>query len=330
MSKSENQKGKLLYLADMFRRDTDESHGLSLAQIKKNLHALGIEAERKTLYADIDELRRHGMDIVKVQEKRQFTYRLVSRKFELAELKLLVDSVQSAKFITEKKSNQLIKKLESLVSKYEAKQLHRQVFISGRVKTMNESIYYNVDKLHDAISSNMQVRFKYFQWNEKKQQVLRHDGEWYCVSPWSLLWDDEYYYLVAYDSESDKIKHYRVDKMQRINTSDLPREGAEKFSSLTPAAYSKSVFGMFGGELTDITLEVSNDKAFIFIDRFGKDVLMRKNTDDTVIVHINAAVSDQFLSWVISLGSGVKITAPADVVDKMKAIGRRIAKEYKK
>ena len=330
MAKSENQKAKLLYLADMFQRHTDESHGLSIADLTKKFRTLGIEIERKTLYADIDELRRYGMDIVKVQEGRNCTYKLVSRTFELPELKLLVDSVQSAKFITEKKSNQLIKKLESLVSESQAKQLHRQVFISGRVKTMNESIYYNVDKLHDAISSNCQVRFKYFQWNEKKEQVLRHDGEWYCVSPWSLLWDDEYYYLVAYDSEADKIKHYRVDKMQRINTSDKLREGAEKFSRLTPAAYSKSVFGMFGGELTDITLEVANDKAFIFIDRFGKDVLMRKNTNDTVTVHVNAAVSDQFLSWIISLGPGVKITAPADVVDAMKAIGRRITKEYKK
>ena len=329
MAKGENQKAKLLYLVDIFNRYSDEDHGLTLAEITKHLAACGIDVERKTLYSDIEELRRHGMDIVAVQESRHFSYKLVTRTFELPELKLLVDSVQSAKFITEKKSRQLIKKLESLVSERQAKLLHRQVIITGRVKTMNESIYYNVDKLHDAISSNQKIRFKYFQWNEKKEQVLRHEGAWYEVSPWALLWDDEYYYLVAYDSEAEKIKHYRVDKMQRIGTLSEPREGESKFSKITPASYSKSVFGMFGGDLTPITLEVSNEKAFIFIDRFGKDVNMRQKTSKTVSVHIEAAVSDQFLAWIASLGEGVKITAPLSVVEKMKDMGKRITEQYK-
>ncbi len=158
-----------------------------------------------------------------------------------------MDSVQSAKFISASKSRDLIKKLEGLVSKYDATHLHRQVLISGRVKSMNESIYYTVDQLHEAIRSNRQVRFQYFNWNVKKDPELRHDGAWYQVSPWSLLWDDEYYYLVGYDSADEKIKHYRVDKMVKLSVTEERREGREAFQDFNTAKYSKSIFGMFGG-----------------------------------------------------------------------------------
>ena len=216
------QKLKLLYLIKIFTEDTDDQHALTLPQIAEKLDAYGVSAERKTLYQDFELLRDFGFDIIGQQARRNFYYHMGNRRFELPELKLLVDSVQSAKFITDKKSNALIKKLEGMVSKYEARKLQRQVIISGRIKAMNESIYYNVDKLHEAIGTDRQIRFKYFRWNINKEMELRKDGAWYQVSPWALMWDDENYYLVGYDAEDGKIKHYRVDK----NVADL-RSGQE-------------------------------------------------------------------------------------------------------
>lgn len=235
MAKSGNQKGKLLYLAEIFHRETDEAHGLTLAELTERLAAYGVQAERKTLYADMEELRRCGLDIDSWKEGREYRYRLASREFELPELKLLVDAVQASRFITESKSRSLIKKLESLVSVHDARQLQRQVLIAGRVKTMNESIYYNIDKLHSAIGEGKQIRFQYFQWTVEKKEALRRDGGWYCVSPWHLRWDDENYYLIAYDAEADRVKHYRVDKMKRITLLEAPRLGQERMARFDPA-----------------------------------------------------------------------------------------------
>ena len=167
--KGDNQKLKMLYLAKIFMEETDDLHTLTMPEIIAKLAAYGVNADRRTLYLDIEELRRFGLDIIAVREGRYYYYHLGERLFELAELKLLVDSVQSAKFITNRKSNELIKKIESLASRYEGKQLQRQVVISGRTKTMNESIYYNVDKLHAAIGSGCQIRFKYYKWNVKNE-----------------------------------------------------------------------------------------------------------------------------------------------------------------
>ena len=247
MAKGANQKLKLLYLARILSEETDEDHGLTLPEITARLAALDIPADRKTLYADFEELRRFGLDILTVQEGRQYTYRLVSREFELPELKLLVDCVQAAKFITEKKSRELIRKLEGLASRNEALQLQRQVLISGRIKTMNESIYYNVDKLHQAINGNVRIRFRYFSWTVRKEMELRRGGADYEVSPLHLVWDDEYYYLVAYDNTDLKTKHFRVDKMLQIRLTRLPREYPEEAARLDISAYSRSLFGMFGG-----------------------------------------------------------------------------------
>jgi predicted DNA-binding transcriptional regulator YafY len=238
--------------------------------------------------------------------------------------------VQGSKFITEKKSRQLIRKLESLVSVHEARQLQRQVLITGRIKAMNESIYYLVDMLHEAINTDRQIRFQYFRWNVHKQQELRRNGAWYQVSPWCLMWDDEYYYLVAYDSEADKIKHYRVDKMKDLDVVEFKRKGQKAFKNFDMAKYSKAVFGMFGGEETCVTLECSNNKAGIIIDRFGKDVTLIPKDENTFSVHVNVIPSNQFLGWIMSLGEGVKITGPDTVVHKMQDEVRRLTAQYLK
>ncbi|MBQ6745125.1 MAG: WYL domain-containing protein [Acidaminococcaceae bacterium] len=323
-----NQKLKLLYLIKIFTEDTDDQHALTLPQIVEKLGAYGISAERKTLYQDFELLRDFGFDIIGQQARRNFYYHMGNRRFELPELKLLVDSVQSAKFITDKKSNTLIKKLEGMVSKYEARKLQRQVIISGRIKAMNESIYYNVDKLHEAIGTDRQIRFKYFRWNIKKEMELRKDGAWYQVSPWALMWDDENYYLVGYDAEDGKIKHYRVDKMWRISVADRKREGKEQFKAFNMPRYTKSLFGMFGGEEVKVTLEAENGMVGILLDRFGKDIPVKPVDADHFRTSVVVAVSSQFLGWIMALGDGVKIIGPDKVVARMKEEIRLISKMY--
>ena len=322
------QKLKLLYLIKIFTEDTDDQHALTLPQIAEKLDAYGVSAERKTLYQDFELLRDFGFDIIGQQARRNFYYHMGNRRFELPELKLLVDSVQSAKFITDKKSNALIKKLEGMVSKYEARKLQRQVIISGRIKAMNESIYYNVDKLHEAIGTDRQIRFKYFRWNINKEMELRKDGAWYQVSPWALMWDDENYYLVGYDAEDGKIKHYRVDKMWRISVADRKREGKEQFRAFNMPRYTKSLCGMFGGEEVKVTLEAENGMVGILLDRFGKDIPVKPVDADHFRTSVVVAVSSQFLGWIMALGDGVKIIGPDKVVDRMKEEIRLISKMY--
>lgn len=270
------------------------------------------------------------MDIVGEQHDRTYYYYLVSRQFELAELKLLVDSVQSAKFITERKTNQLIKKIEGLASKYQASQLQHQVYVSQRVKTTNEKIYYNVDKIHTAIDRNSMISFQYFQWNVKKEMVLRKDGEPYIVSPWALTWDDENYYMVAIDSSDEKVKHFRVDKMLNIEFLDKPRLGGEKFSGQNAdvGLYAKKVFGMFSGKEEIVKLECKNEMAGVIIDRFGKDTMFIPKDDEHFTANVKVIVSNQFISWIFSLGDGVKIVEPEDILEKVKTEVERLSKQY--
>lgn len=328
--KSSNQKLKIMYLMKILLDRTDETHSITMPEIIDALEAYGISAERKSLYNDIENLRVYGLDVIGVQEDRTYSYHIGNRQFELAELKLLVDSVQSAKFITEKKSNELIKKIESLASKYEASQLHRQVFVAGRVKTMNESIYYNVDSIHAAIAGNSRITFKYFKWNVDKDMELRHDGALYEVSPWLLSWNDGYYYLIAYDSVKGIIKHFRVDKMLYIKSNGRKREGEKVFNSLDMAAYTGKMFGMYGGEDERVRLECDNALAGVMIDRFGKDISLIRLDDKKFAVNVEVAVSRQFLAWIIGLGEGVKIVGTQRIVDMMNDEIDRLVRQYGK
>lgn len=329
MAKSSNQKLKLIYLMKILLEKTDETHSITMSEIIEALNSYDISAERKSLYSDIEHLRKYGLDIIGIQENRTYSYYIGNRQFELAELKLLVDSVQSAKFITAKKSNELIKKIEGLASNYEASKLHRQVFVSGRVKTMNENIYYNVDMIHSAIAENSKITFQYFQWNVDKQMELRHNGKVYEVSPWTLSWTDGNYYLIAYDSDAKKIKHYRVDKMLYIEANGRKREGRNAFKSTDMATYTKKMFNMYGGNVESVRLECDNSCAGVIIDRFGEEVTMIKIDKNKFAINVEVAVSRQFLAWVIGLGDGVRIVSPSKVVDMMNEEIDRLIRQYK-
>lgn len=228
-----NQKLKLLYLAKILLNNTDANHDITLDEILNKLHAYDVTAARKSLYDDIAQLNDFGIKTQKTQYGRTVHYKVIGREFELAELKLLVDSVAAAKFITEEKSNELIKKLESLTSRQEAATLQRQVYVAGRVKTMNSDIMKNVDAIHNAIANNSSLSFQYCRWNTKKELEVKHDGARYHVSPWGLLWNDGNYYLIGYDHDTQvkEIRHYRVDKMKNILIENKVREGREKLKN---------------------------------------------------------------------------------------------------
>lgn len=323
--KAPNQKLKLLYLMDILLRETDEENMLTVNQLIGKLEQRGISAERKSIYDDLEYLKLFGIDIVS-QKGKSYYYYVGDREFQLAELKLLVDAVQSSKFITGKKSMELIKKIEKLTSSGNAKKLHRQVFVTDRIKTVNEKIYYSVDVIHEAIAANKQIKFKYYNYNTKKEKVYRKDGAYYSESPVALTWDDENYYLITYKSKYGNYVHYRVDKMENVELIDEPRVLSDAEFELT--RYVKSMFSMYGGNETQITAEFSDDLIGVIIDRFGYDVPVIRGTDGYFTCKFTAAVSHQFLGWIISLGKRARILSPAFVVDEMKLMLKELNEVY--
>lgn len=319
MPKSPNQKLKLLYLYQILLQKTDEDHKISMEEILQALARCGVEAERKSIYSDIAALQDFGLDIM-LQRGPGGGYYVASRDFELPELKLLVDAIQCSRFITQKKSDELIHKIESLTSEPQARILQRQVYIADRIKTMNESIYYNIDALHSAISAGVQITFQYFEWSlnfdakDKIQKRYRHNGARYQVSPWALTWDDENYYMIAYEPISDSIRHYRVDKMEHIALTELQRQGKQLFRDrFNPADYSRKVFGMFSGEEKVVRLRCENRFIGVLRDRFGAELMVQPLDEGYFAVNVTVAVSPQFFSWVFGLGGGVQILEPHDV-----------------
>lgn len=312
MPKSANQKQKLLYLIEYLKKNTDDTHVVSTAQIIEYMASNGIKVERKTVYADIDTLCEYGYDVIRVGGKSG-GYFWGERDFELAEVKLLVDLVQSSKFITTSKSRELIRKLEKEVSRYDAGKLHRQVVVADRNKTSNENIYYSVDVIYEAIAHNVKVKYQYFEWDEKKQQRLRKNGDYYTVSPWLLTWEDENYYLMAYDDEAGILKHYRVDKMLHIELTDEVRAGEAEFAKVDVASFSKKTFGMFAGEERTLQLVADASMTGVLVDRFGRDVPIRRLDEKHVLVRANVAVSPHFYGWLAGFAGKISIYGPADV-----------------
>lgn len=312
MAKSENQKLKMLYLLKILSEETDESHFLSTQQLIDKLEQEGILAERKSIYSDISCLNEFGYHIEKNPSRLNGGYYMLDRKFELPELKLLVDVVTASKFITQKKSKELIHKLEGLGCSFDAKQLQRQVYVANRIKSQNESIYDNIDTIHRAMAEQNQIEFGYASWTIDKELKLRRGGRKYCISPWALTISDENYYMVGFDSDSNKMKHYRVDKMSDMRILSQKREGRDVFEHFDIAQYSGKVFGMYGGEEKTLTLQFPNTLIGVVIDRFGKDISVRKREEDSFSVRVEVAVSNQLYGWLAGMGPGVRILLPEE------------------
>ncbi|MCR4923962.1 MAG: WYL domain-containing protein [Lachnospiraceae bacterium] len=311
MAKSFRQKLKLLYLKDILLRESDEEHPLNAPQLISKLNANGIEAERKSIYSDIEYLADYGLDLLKI-DGRDGGYFVGSSDFELAELKLLVDAVQSSHFITEKKSEELIKKLASLTNIYNAEKLKRQVYTVNRIKAQNESVFYAIDDISEAITENKNILFSYMKWDKNKELVPRHEGKKYHVDPIALIWDDEYYYLLGIDLDDNVRKHFRVDKIKGVSIPDDDEKVIRK-KDIDIADYSKKIFGMYGGKTESVTIKCPNDKIGIFIDRLGRDISVMSEDDEHVRLHYEVEVSDAFYGWLSSLGDDILILGSEEV-----------------
>ena len=324
MPRSEQQKLKLLFLKQILEQESDENHPLSAQTLIDRLAENGVVAERKSIYNDIQCLQDFGMDII-CRRGQGGGFFLASREFELSELKLLVDAVQSSKFLTVKKSMQLIEKLATLSNRYEARSLDRQVVVSGRVKNMNESIFYNVDRLHDAISNNSQIRFRYFDWDLQGERAYR-PGPYYA-SPYALCWDNENYYLIAH-TEKHGLTHYRVDKMSDIVQTGQPRQLRPNGKKPDLSRYGSSVFGMYAGEPETVKLRFHRSLTGVVLDRFGRDVLLIPDGDEHFVVTAEIAVSPNFFGWVAGFSDRAEILFPEHVREEFKGLCRLCASQY--
>ena len=321
MSDVSERKKRTICVYNILRKHTDEDNSLTTSDILARLYEdYGIEAERKSVYDDIEVLCSLGADI-ELTKGKGAGYRLLSREFELSQLKLLVDTVQSSKFLTEEKSRELIEKISSLASRHQASDLKRHVYISGRAKSENREIYYNIDLINRAINDKRQIKFKYFNWNERKEKVFRRGGEYYVLSPWEMTVSEEKYYLIAYDPAAGVLKHFRVDKMVGVEVTDEPSNYKDiKAIENDLGEYTGRMFGMFGsGKDELVVIRVPNELAGVMIDRFGTSVSMLPDDEGYFNLAVRVCLSRQFYGWVFGLSGNIKILSPDYV-----------AKEYEK
>ncbi len=305
-----NQKLKLLHLAQILETETDNEHGLTGPQIIERLAERGVEVERKTLYRDLDCLREFGYDIQKFQ-RSPVEYGLATREFQEQELLLIADAVQSSKFLTERKAASLVKAIGKLGSKYMADDLRKQVHVEGRIKSQNESAYYNIDAIQRAIRAKRKVEFKYFKLDGNKKRVLQHAGKPYVETPVQLTYINDAYYLVVWNDKHAGFANYRVDRMLSIEVSDEPATHNKEIAAFDMAAYEQRSFDMFSGEAVAVTLIVQETAVSAVVDRLGKDVSVTPAGEGTARVHATVMESPTFFGWLATFGNEMIIEGPA-------------------
>ena len=324
MPKSDNQKLKIFYILDYLQHNSHADHPVRATELIEMLEKRGIQCERKTVYSDIAALQDYGVDIVSVPGKNGGYY-IASRNFELPELKLLIDAVQSSRFLTERKSRELIEKLCKECSVHEAKLVRRDVLVSGRVKSMNETIYYNVDAIQEAIGQNRQISFRYFDWNLDGTRKYREKD--YVASPYGLCQDNENCYLMAF-SDRHGITSYRVDRMADIQLLSEIRSPCPELTGKNLVEHANRLFQMFSGDAVDVKMRFHRSLVNVVIDRFGRDVMLIPDGEDHFVFTARIAVSPLFLSWIIGFGNKAKILHPASVEEKCRDLCREVLDQY--
>ena len=288
------------------------------------LAAYGVQAERKAIYSDLELLRQFGLDI-EVHRGKSTGYYVASRQFELPELKLLVDAVQSSRFITHKKSERLIQKLSALTSAGQAKALKRQIFIMGRAKTMNEAVYYNIDQIHHAINEGKKIAFRYFDYSVTKDKVFRKQGKLYTATPVALCWNADQYYLVTYSGYHGSYTHYRVDRMSAVSAI---AEAGDRHGDFNIGEYAKRAFGMFNGEMVRARLSFELSLVNAVLDHFGTEIHMTVTEDGWFDVSVDVTVSPTFLGWIFAFGGSAVIQGPPTLVEAMKVHLEKCTEAY--
>ena len=324
MPKSDNQKLKILYIMDYLQRNSHEDNPVKATELIAMLDKYGIRCDRKTVYSDIAALQDYGVDILSVPGKNGGYY-VASRNFELPELKLLIDAVQSSRYLTQKKSLELIKKLCDQCNEQDAKLLTRTVLVSGRVKSMNESIYYSVDAIQEAISQNRQIRFRYFDWDLGCKRRYREKE--YIASPYGLCQDNENCYLLGY-SQRHGITSYRVDRMTEITISDEQRIPCPELIGSKLNEHANRLFQMFAGDAQDVKLRFHKSLINVVVDRFGKDTMLIPDGPEHFNFTVKVAVSPMFLSWVIGFGNKAKVLHPQSVIDQCRQLCQETMSQY--
>ena len=324
MPKSDNQKLKILHILDYLQKNSNEDRLVTAQELIRVLDQKGIRCDRKTVYSDIAALQDYGVDIVSVPGKNGGYY-IASRIFELPELKLLIDAVQSSKYLTQKKSRELIEKLCMQCNEQDASLMKRSVLVSGRVKSMNETIYYNVDAIQDAISQNKQITFRYFDWGMDRRRHYREKE--YVASPYGLCQDNENCYLLAH-SERYGVTSYRVDRMSDIALSTQTRTPCPELTGKALTDHANRLFQMYSGDAVNVKMRFHKSLLNVVIDRFGKDIMLIPDGEDHFNFTVNVAVSPMFLSWVMGFGSKAKILYPQAVVEQCKELCRQIMSQY--
>lgn len=330
MEKSESKKLIPLYLQQLFLEKTDKTHYIRMPEILSFLESKGIFADRRTIYAAISLLNSIDFEIVGIQEKGGYKYHHPKRLFDTNELKFLIDSIATSKFLTEKKSRELINKVKSLGSNFDRQSFNRNVLLDKRIKSMNDKVFKNLDIIYAAIAANRQISFAYLHWNPKRKLVSKTKNP-YIVSPYAVSLTDDNYYLIAFEGNLNELRHYRIDKMQATKITEQAREGESLFKSFDILDYSQKTFGMFGGREETVTLEAANSLAGVFIDRFGESANIRPNFDnpDTFFVRITVNISPQFFAWIFGLGKDVTITSPESAVNEFKTFAETILCNYR-
>lgn len=301
-----------LYLAKILYEYTDEEHFLTTSQLIRMLEeSYGIKSHRQTIKAEIEVLRQFGLEIEEVKST-QNRYNLFGRKFDVPELKLLIDAVESSKFITTEKSKALVEKIGSLTSEYIASSLKRNVSCEGRLKQGNERIYLIVDVINEAINKNKKIAFQYFQYNVRKEKRIKKNGEAYIITPLHLVWNGDCYYMIGVYDYKQRLGSFRVDRIAKCPTI-MSEDGISPPEGFNIDEFVNTSFHMFDSVRQEVELICDNDVMDSIIDRFGKDVTTYANDMTSFRVVADIAVSHIFYSWVFGFGGKVKIKSPENV-----------------
>lgn len=304
-----NQKLKLLYLMQMLDEETDSECGLTMTQIIGKLEERGISAERKSIYRDIEALRDFGIE-VRTFQRSPVEYAVEERDFAFPELLLLVDAVQSSRFLTQSKSDALVRSVKKLASVRQRKLLDKRVHVEGRIKMQNESVFYNVDRIQEAIARRRKISFFYFKYNAAKKKVMQHGGDRYVETPVQLVYSDGYYYLVVFNEKHDGFANYRVDRMDDIVVTDEPSQRNERIANFDARELESRAFGMYSGEPVSASFLVEEEAMCAVIDRFGRGVQSSPLEGDTARVSAVVMKSPAFFGWLAQFGERVRIEKP--------------------